>query len=75
MLFIVRNISNFIPSIYYSFLIYTFLGLAYIILIVPPRRAAVARYYLVPIIDPFILNILTPYLRAVYTALDLSESY
>jgi hypothetical protein len=32
-------------------------------------------YYLLLIIDLLILNALTPYLGAVYTILDLSESY
>jgi len=58
-----------------SFLaLYTFLDLAYIILIALPYRAVVV-YYLAPVLGPFILNTLTPYLGAVYTILDLSQSY
>jgi len=38
-------------------------------------RAAVVYYYLVLVTGPFILNVLTPYLGAVYTILDLSKSY
>ena len=52
-----------------------FLGLAYIILIALPYRAAAVYYYLVPVIGLFIPNILTPYLGAIYTILDLSKSY
>ena len=56
-----------------SFLaLYTFLDLAYIVLIALLYRAAVVCY-LVPVLGPF-LNALTPYLGAVYTILDLSKS-
>jgi len=51
-----------------------FLDLAYIVFIALPYRAAVV-YYLAPVLGLFVLNILTPYLGAVYTILDLSESY
>jgi hypothetical protein len=57
-----------------SFLaLYTSLGPAYIVLIALPYRIVVLRYYLVPIADLSIFNILTPYLRAAYTILDLSK--
>jgi len=55
--------------------LYTFLGPAYIVLIALPYRAAAVCYYSVPVVGPFILAILTPYLEAVCTILDLSESY
>ena len=59
-----------------SFLaLYTSLGPAYIILIALPYKTAVLYYYLVPITDLPIFNAPTPYLRATYTILDLSESY
>ena len=59
-----------------SFLaLYTSLGLAYIILIALPYRTAILYYYLVPITYLSIFNALTPYLRAMYTILDLSKSY
>jgi hypothetical protein len=59
-----------------SFLaLYTFLGLVYIALTALPYRMAVLHYYLGPITVLSTFNILTPYLRAAYTALDLSESY
>jgi len=68
--------SNFISSIRQSSLaLYTFLGPAYIVFIALPYRAAAVYYYLVPVIGPFILNILTLYLEAIYTILDLSKSY
>ena len=58
-----------------SFLaLYTSLGLAYIIFIALPYRTVVLHYYLVPIIDLSIFNTPTPYLKAMYTILDLSES-
>ena len=58
-----------------SFLaLYTSLGPAYIILIALPYKIAVLYYYLVPITDLSIFNTPTPYLRAAYTILDLSES-
>ena len=63
------------PSIYQSFLVlYAFLGLVYIILIAPPYRIVVAHYSLLGV-GLLILNILTPYLRAVYTILDISKLY
>jgi len=68
--------SKPIPSMRQSFLaLYTSLGPAYIILIALPYKIAVLRCYLVPIIDLSIFNTLTPYLRAIYTILDLSKSY
>ena len=68
--------SKFVPSIRQSFLaLYTSLGLARIILIALPYKMAVLYYYLVPITDLSIFNALTPYLRAVYTVLNLSKSY
>jgi len=58
-----------------SFLaLYTSLGPARIILIALPYRMAVLCCYLVPVADLSVFNTLTPYLRAVCTALDLSES-
>jgi len=64
------------PSIHQSFLaLYTSLGPAYIILIALPYRTAILYYYLVPITDLSIFNTPTPYLRAIYTILDLSKSY
>jgi len=59
-----------------SFLaLYTFLGPAYIILIALPYRAAAVCYYLMPVAGPFILAVLTPYLGAACTILDLGKSY
>ena len=59
-----------------SFLaLYTFLGPAYIVLIVLPYRAAAVYYYLVPVAGLFILAVLTPYLGAACTVLDLGEFY
>ena len=59
-----------------SFLaLYILLSLAYIILIALPYRADTVYYYLVPVINLFILAALTPYLGAMYTILDLSEFY
>ena len=55
--------------------LYTFLGPAYIILIALPYRAATVYYYLVPVTGLFIFTILTPYLEAAYTILDLGKSY
>ena len=55
--------------------LYTFLGPAYIILIALPYRAATVCYYLVLVAGLFILTILTPYLGAACTVLDLGESY
>ena len=57
-----------------SLVLYTFLSLAYIVLITLPYRAAAVYYYPVPIIGLFILDALMPYLRAIYTVLDLNES-
>jgi len=66
--------SKLILGIRQSFLaLYTFLDPTYIILIALPYRAAIV-YYLAPVLGLFILNILTPYLEAIYTILDLSES-
>ena len=63
------------PSIHQSFLVlYTFLGPAYIVFIAPLYRAAAIYYYPVLVIGPFILDILMPYLGAVYTILDLDKS-
>ena len=68
--------SKLVPSIRQSFLaLYTSLGPARIVLIALPYKTAVLYYYLVPITDLSIFNTLTPYLRAIYTILDLSESY
>jgi len=64
------------PSIYQSFLaLYTFLDLAYIVLIALPYIAAIVYYYSIPVTGLFILTILTPYLGTIYTVLDLSKSY
>ena len=64
------------PSIHQSFLVlYTFLGPAYIIFIAPFYRAAAIYYYFILVIGPFILNILMPYLGAIYTVLDFNKSY
>jgi len=64
------------PSMRQSFLVfYTFLSPAYITLLTLPYRAATVYYYLVPVIGPFILNTLMPYLEAMCTILDLSKSY
>ena len=57
----------------YSFLtLYTFLSLAYITFMAPFYKMAVI-YYLLPVASLFILNILIPYLRAVYTILSLNK--
>jgi len=67
--------SKLVLGIRQSFLaLYTFLDLAYIVLIALPYRAAVV-YYLAPVLGLFVLNTLTPYLGAIYTILDLGESY
>jgi len=67
--------SEFVPGMRQSFLVlYTFLSLAYITLLALPYRAAVVYYYLVPIVGPFVLNILIPYLKAIYTILNLNKS-
>jgi hypothetical protein len=58
-----------------SLALYTFPSPAYIVLIALPYRAAAVYYYLVLVTGLFIPNALTPYLGAVYTILDLSESY
>jgi len=64
------------PSMRQSFLaLYTSLGPAYIVLIALPYRTAVLHCYLVPVVDLSMFNALTPYLRAIYTASDLSKSY
>jgi len=64
------------PSIRQNFLaLYTFLDPAYIIFMALPYIAATVYYYLVPVISLFIFAILTPYLGAVYTILNLSKSY
>jgi len=68
--------SKLIPSIHQSFLIfYTFLNPAHITLLALPYKAAAVYYYLMPVIGPFILNTLIPYLKAIYTILNLSKSY
>ena len=68
--------SKLIPSIRQSFLaLYTSLGPAYIIFIALPYRIVILYYYLVPITDLSIFNAPTPYLRAIYTILNLSKSY
>jgi len=67
--------SKLILGIRQSFLaLYTFLDPAYIILIALPYRAAMVCY-LAPVLGLFVLNALTPYLGAMCTILDLSESY
>jgi len=67
--------SKLIPNMRQSFLVlYTFLSLAYITLLALPYRAATVYYYSVPVVGPFVFNILIPYLGAIYTILDLSES-
>ena len=58
-----------------SLALYIFLGPAYIVLIALPYRAAAVYYYLVLVVGLFIPNVLTPYLGAVCTILDLSKSY
>ena len=68
--------SKLILGIRQSFLaLYILLGLAYIVLIALPYRAAAVYYYLVLVIGLFVFIALTPYLRAVCTILDLSKSY
>ena len=54
---------------------YAFLGLAYIALITPPYRTAIVCYYSLLVVDLLVLNTLTPYSGAIYTILDLGESY
>ena len=68
--------SKLILGIRQSFLaLYILLGLAYIVLIALPYRAAAVYYYLVLVTGLLILAALTPYLGAVYTILDFSKSY
>jgi len=52
---------------------YTFLVLAYITLTTSFYQAVVIYYYLVLVAGPLIFKALTPYLKAVYTILDLSK--
>ena len=64
------------PSIRQSFLaLYTFLDPAYIILIAFFYIAATIYYYSIQVIGPFIFITLTPYLRTIYTILNLSKFY
>ena len=64
------------PSICQSFLaLYTFLDPAYIIFVALPYIAATVYYYLVPVIGPFILAILTPYLETTYIILNFNNPY
>ena len=40
-----------------------------------PYRAAAVYYYLVLVVGLFILDVLMPYLGAIYIVLNLDESY
>ena len=53
--------------------LYTFLSLAYITCVASFYKTAVI-HYLLPVTGPFILNVLMPYLRAVYIILDFNKS-
>jgi len=64
------------PNMRQSFLtLYTFLDPIYIILIALPYIAATVYCYLVPIVGPFIFTVLTSYLKAIYTILNLNKFY
>jgi len=55
--------------------LYIFLNPIYIIFITLPYIAAIIYYYLVPVTNPFIFTILTPYLGAIYIILDFNKFY
>ena len=71
----IHNMFKLILNIRQSFLaLYTFLGPIYITFIALPYKIIIFYCYLVSIADPSIFNILTPYLKVIYTTLDFNKS-